>query len=230
MTSSSSDEFHKPTFIVGFSKSVFILYNIIFMLFEKGHLYHIYNQGNNKENIFYSIENYLLFLSKIREYVLPHVHIIAWCLMPNHFHLMVEIKVSDTHPMTSSHRMSKNTLNQALAILLRSYTRAINKQQNRTGSLFRQKTKAECITKIDNITPSFYNADYGASMYTIHPEEEYPQVCFNYIHLNPVKAGLVGKAEDWEFSSFRDYCRLRDGKLINKDLAKRFNMETHPMT
>lgn len=115
-------------------------------------------------------------------------------------------------------------LNKAIGILLASYTRAINKQQNRSGSLFRSNTKAECITKVSNITPSFYNTEFGASMHTNHPEDEYPQVCFNYIHLNPVKDSLVKQAEDWEFSSYRDYFGLRNGKLVEKDCAKRYSI------
>ncbi|MDA3778747.1 MAG: hypothetical protein PF487_00705, partial [Bacteroidales bacterium] len=50
------------------------------------------------------------------------------------------------------------------------------------------------------------------------------QVCFNYIHQNPVKAGLVKNAVDWEFSSAVDYAGLRDGKLVNKPLAKEYFM------
>ena len=61
------------------------------MNFENGDLYHIYNQGNNKIPIFYSRENYIFFLKKIKLHLLPHADIIAWCLMPNHFHLMLYV-------------------------------------------------------------------------------------------------------------------------------------------
>lgn len=209
------------------------------MHLEQGHLYHIFNQGNNKQQIFFKRENYLFFLSKIKEYILPHSNIVAWCLMPNHFHLMVEVKevtiefakngakssdgVTQSHPVTNC-PITHRTLNESIGIMLRSYTRAINKQQNRTGGLFREETKAECISKASNITPSFYNTEFGASMHTNHPEEEYPQVCFNYIHLNPVKACLVNVAEKWEFSSYRDYCGLRNGKLVDNDCAQRFGI------
>jgi len=57
--------------------------------FVKGYLYHIYNQGNNKQNIFFFKENYLFFLRKIRTFILPYADILSWCLTPNHFHLMV---------------------------------------------------------------------------------------------------------------------------------------------
>jgi putative transposase len=48
---------------------------------------------------------------------------------------------------------------------------------------------------------------------------DYAVICFNYIHQNPVMAGIVSKMEDWEFSSFRDFAGFRNGSLVNKKLA-----------
>ena len=62
------------------------------MYFEPSGIYHIYNQGNNQQKVFYSRENYLYFLRKLRIHILPFANILSWCLMPNHFHLMVEVK------------------------------------------------------------------------------------------------------------------------------------------
>ena len=59
------------------------------MNFERGQLYHIFNQGNNNQNIFFERDSYLFFLQKLRTYFLPYADVFAWCLMPNHFHLMV---------------------------------------------------------------------------------------------------------------------------------------------
>ncbi|MDD4236020.1 MAG: hypothetical protein PHF99_08405, partial [Bacteroidales bacterium] len=61
------------------------------MIIEKGYIYHIYNQGNNRRRIFLIRENYLFFLKKIETYILPYADILAYCLMPNHFHLMVYV-------------------------------------------------------------------------------------------------------------------------------------------
>ncbi len=185
------------------------------MQFEVGHLYHIYNQGNNKQTIFFNRDNYLLFLKKLNEYVLSEANIVAWCLMPNHFHLMVEVK---------ENLNTRKTLNQAIAVLLRSYTRAINKQQNWTGSLFRPKTKAECISKDDGRNLLYYNTEFGTIINNSFSEDQYPQVCFDYIHENPVKAGIVTRAEDWEFSSFLDYKGFRSGKLVKKSVAERYKL------
>jgi putative transposase len=71
------------------------------MNFETGHLFHIYNQGNNQQQIFLKDENYFYFLNKIEEFVLPFADIFAYCLMPNHFHLMVYVnKIKTTDGVT----------------------------------------------------------------------------------------------------------------------------------
>jgi putative transposase len=54
-----------------------------------GNIYHVYNRGNNKEPIFFKSDNYSYFLSNINRYVIPHCDLLAYCLMPNHFHLLV---------------------------------------------------------------------------------------------------------------------------------------------
>ncbi len=45
-------------------------------------------------------------------------------------------------------------------------------------------------------------------------------MCFNYIHQNPVRAGLVKTEIEWEFSSAQDYAGLRNGTLVNKKVAQ----------
>ena len=200
------------------------------MLIEKGHIYHIYNQGNNRQKIFFNRENYFFFLGKMKEYIMPYADIMAWCLMPNHFHWMVYVRETDIFRSRGATQSRTPTIsdnisfNKSIGILLASYTRAINNQENITGSLFREKTKAECLTAFNGITPSFYNTEFGTIMNITDPEKEYPQICFNYIHNNPVKAGLVKSAEDWEFSSCQDVCGMRNGKLINRERINEFGL------
>ena len=210
------------------------------MQFENGHIYHIYNQGNNRQKIFFNRENYLFFLRKIRIYILPYADILAWCLMPNHFHFMVlvnevivdvarsedtgikslaQLKPSASLKATPTVVPKMRSFNDSIGIMLRSYTNAINKKFDRSGKLFREKTKAECVTCADGITPSFYNTNAGTQINIIDPEKQYPEICFQYIHQNPVKAGLAKNAVDWEFSSACDYAGLRNGKLVNKEVA-----------
>lgn len=223
------------------------------MLFEKNHIYHIYNQGNNKQKIFFNRENYLFFLQKMNEFLLPYCDILAWCLMPNHFHWMVYVRETEidvttregvfykdalsnsppddlpsregvSHRDTLSIKQNMRTLNNSIGYLIRSYSQAVNKQMHFSGSLFRKETKADCVTNPQEISPSYYNLGFGTRIRLHDPEKEYPQACFNYIHQNPVKAGLVKHAEDWEFSSFRDVCGLRGGKLINRERIKEFEL------
>jgi len=205
------------------------------MHFEKDNIYHIYNQGNNKQKIFFNRENYLFFLRKIKIHVLPYADIFAWCLMQNHFHLMVlvnevELEISFGRiaigGATPSRTPNSNScsLQKSIGILLASYTRAINKQNGSSGSLFRSKTKAECLNEINGITPSFYNTNAGTIMHVDNPEKQYPNICFNYIHQNPVNAGLVKYETEWEYSSAIDYSGLRAGTLINKEKARKYGI------
>lgn len=116
-------------------------------------------------------------------------------------------------------------MNNSIATMLRSYTRAINKQENLSGSLFKAHTKSECVNCPKGITPSFIRSEGITTMLAQFPEQQYPNICFNYIHQNPVKANLVSKSVDWEFSSARDYAGLRDGILVNKRLADEYGLQ-----
>lgn len=198
-----------------------------------GHIYHIFNRGNNSRNIFFSRENYLFFLQKINTYLLPHADILAWCLMPNHFHLMAYVidQMTQSHlinkgsdRMTTSHPINKgiHPIANAIAIILRSYTRALQKQQNFTGSLFQQRTKAYCLTDNSITSPAWFQTQYGTSVNITDAARQYPAVCLKYIHENPVKAGLVEHAGDWEFSSYRDYFCGKNGKLVNRKRAEEY--------
>ncbi len=199
------------------------------MQFEKGYLYHIYNQGNNHQKVFFSKENYHYFLKKIRIHILPYADIIAWCLMPNHFHLMVLVNRVDSNEgfalsetLAGTQKIPTGTFNHSIGVMLRAYTNAINKQRNRSGSLFRKNTKAECVNCFKGLTPSFIVKDGVTQNNLLTPESQYPQVLFNYIHQNPVKAGLVKNETDWEFSSALDYAGYRNGTLISKKVAAEY--------
>lgn len=105
------------------------------MRFSQGNLYHIYNRGNNKQQIFIETRNYEFFRNKLKTHIAAHCDLLTYCLMPNHFHLMV--KIDDNN--------DDIVLNQEIGTMLRSYTRAINLQEERTGSLFQQKTQSKNV-------------------------------------------------------------------------------------
>ena len=97
-----------------------------------GQTYHLYNRGNNRQHIFLESENYLYFLRQLRRYLLPVViDVIAYCLMPNHYHLLIFLKTDDL-----SRPMQRFSL---------SYTKAINKRYARVGALFQGRFKAAIV-------------------------------------------------------------------------------------
>ena len=171
------------------------------MYFEQDNIYHIYNMGNNSQKIFYSDDNYKYFLKKIRNEIKPFCEILAYCLMPNHFHFMISANSKSVDKVKST---GQQVLTRKIGSLLSSYTRAINIQRQLNGSLFRKKTNAKNLRE-----------------FITYPvvKKEYVRICFDYIHQNPVNAGLVVKPEEWKFSSFQDYCEIRKETFINKDLA-----------
>lgn len=202
------------------------------MLIEPNHIYHIYNQGNNRQRIFFNPENYLYFLKKIKRHVLPYADLLAWCLMPNHFHLLVVAKADHSdrvtwrHPVTGEHPVAvSHPLNNSIAVMLRSYTRAINIEQKRTGSIFREGTKATLIGSLNNELIKYKNYCQKKIEKDQFKHDNELLICFHYIHNNPLKAGLVPMAVDYEFSSARDIAGLRAGTLINRKLIAELGLD-----
>ncbi len=171
------------------------------MYFEKDDIYHIYNMGNNSQPIFFSEENYRFFLRKIENEIKPVCDIIAYCLMPNHYHLMVKANEGSVKNFDNS---NLQLLSRKIGTLQSSYTQAINKQYGTSGSVFRQKAKAKSLSQVF----------LGAERYF-----DYALSCFVYIHQNPLKAGLVKRIKDWEFSSFQEYSSANELSICNKPLA-----------
>ncbi len=97
--------------------------------FLKDHLYHIYNRGCNKENIFFNEENYIYLLRKIKNsYIKYGATLIAYCLMPNHYHFLVR-------------QVMDRPLSEWIQVLFNGYVQAVNKQQGRSGTLFQGKAR-----------------------------------------------------------------------------------------
>ncbi len=178
------------------------------MRLVENHIFHVYNRGNNRQRIFFERENYLYFLQKIRIHLLPVCEIMAYCLMPNHFHLLIRADArSVVLANPENTRMPTQAFIKGLQIMLSSYSKAIQKQENLVGSLFQQRTNAKQVS----------------SEWTW---EDYSLICFRYILYNPVEAELVCNPLDWEFSSCRDLAGLRSGTLCNQTLIRQeFNLE-----
>ena len=101
---------------------------------ESGNYYHIYNRGNNGQDIFLEDINYNYFLGLVKKYIVPISEIYCYCLLKNHFHILLRINDDFENP-------SKYFSN-----LFNAYTKAINKKYNRTGSLLEKPFKRIRIT------------------------------------------------------------------------------------
>lgn len=150
----------------------------------EGNYYHIFNRGNNGDDLFYEKENYIHFLRLYEKYIEPVTETFAWCLLKNHFHILVYIKKQDEinlDLLTYSTVVEPKSVNASkqFSNLFNAYTQAINKRYGRTGSLFEKNFKRKHITN-----------------------EKYLQNLIFYIHNNPVKHGFVNKIFEYPWSSY----------------------------
>ncbi|MFK7936040.1 MAG: hypothetical protein AB8G22_21175 [Saprospiraceae bacterium] len=221
------------------------------MNFYENQLFHIYNQGNNHQQLFFNHDNYLHFIWKMRTYLLPFGDFVSYCLMPNHFHWQFYVEKVEVdreaywqhvdgvewqrrvwkyknkaQEVNNQDRRKKGlkvmTINRAIGYLEMAYSRSIQQVTKLEGNVFRHHCKAkdgwidEFITlrKPSGKLDSRFRIGTG-----------YAHHCFHYIHQNPVAAGLVNNAEDWEYSSARDYAGMRQGTLGNWDLGRKLLAE-----
>ena len=187
---------------------------------EYSKYYHIYNRGINGTELFRSKENYLYFLRLYDKYIESIADTYAWCLMKNHFHLLVRIKedneIGFLAPLGSS--CSKNrwqVLNQEdssdfaksgknlkkpipvkqFSHLFNAYTKAFNKRYNRTGSLFEKNFRRISVTT-----------------------ESYLRYLVYYIHHNPVHHGFTDNIIEYPWSSYLTMIKLSKTKLKREEV------------
>jgi len=158
-----------------------------------GIVYHIYNRGNNGENIFLEDRNYAYFMKLYSKYIEPITETYAYCLLHNHFHFMVRVKTLDEiyEHASSEEACSSSTsgveggflekfISKQFASFFGTYTKAFNKATSRTGTLFEGRFKRKPITN-----------------------DRYFKTLVIYIHQNPQKHGLISDFRDWHFSSYQ---------------------------
>ncbi len=133
--------------------------------------------------------------------------------MPNHFHLMIYADERIEEEIQQG-GIVIDPLTNGIRKLLSGYARIFNDQYKRSGSLFRQKTKAKNLSENLVADSTLNTPDYYSS-------------CFNYIHSNPLQAGLVKNLNDWPYSSYPDFVGLREGNLCNKELALKYCCFNH---
>ena len=147
-------------------------------VFAPGLLYHVIVRGNHRQKTFRFAEDYKAYLDRLERYRSKFgIRIYAYCLMPNHVHLLLE---------TGSTAVAK-----FMQGLQQSYTQYFNRTHRKVGHLFQGRYKA-----------------------IICDRDKYLLALVRYIHLNPVRAGMVKRPERYAYSGHASYLRAGTPKII----------------
>jgi len=212
---------------------------------EYGAYYHIYNRGNNGENIFFEERNYHHFLKLYARHVAPVADTYAYCLLRNHFHVLVRIKtveeqeqtlrVSETLRVSDAAADQEQTLRVSKALrvsdaaadqeqtLRVSETLRVSdaftpkKPSQQFGNLFNAYAKA--INKAYERTGSLFENPFGRVPVT---SGAYLVHLVAYIHQNARKHGFVEDYRDWPYSSYHAYLSQKPTRLERDEVLAWF--------
>ncbi len=165
---------------------------------QPGVFYHIYNRGTNREDIFIEGRNYDHFMQLYIKYIEPAAETYAYCLLKNHFHLLVRVKEKgEEDPKGLSRPLG--SASGAFSNFFNAYAKAINKAYGRTGSLFQHPFgRTPVLTQL------------------------YLMQAVRYIHFNPQKHGLVSDFRAWPYSSYRAHLSTQATRLRRDDVLEWF--------
>ena len=143
-----------------------------------GHPYHVTQRGNRRQRTFFEDGDYALYRDLLADAARKAgAEVWAYCLMPNHVHIIVVPSDEDG-------------LWRTFADAHRRYTAFINARHRWTGHLWQGR--------------------FGA----VVMDEEHLAHAMRYVSLNPVRARLVDRAEDWAWSSVRAHLVGADDALV----------------
>ena len=167
-----------------------------------GETYHIYNKAVGSELLFKTDTDYKYFLKKLDRFISPVANIYAYCLIPNHFHLLLKIKEPDEIAelqKISEDQYSKH-LSHVFGNFFNSYSKSFNKAYSRNGRLFIQPFKRIMVE-----------------------DEDYFVLLVNYIHRNPIHHGLVNEMTDWRYSSYKSIISNKPTNLDRDEVISFFD-------
>jgi REP element-mobilizing transposase RayT len=150
-------------------------------IFAPGLLYHVIARGNQRQLTFLAKGDYEAYLARLKRYRGRYgVVLYAYCLMPNHVHLLLQT--------------AEAPLAKFMQGLQQSYTQHFNRTREKVGHLFQGRYRAIVCEK-----------------------EEYLAALVRYIHLNPVRAGLIEDAGAYPYSGHRAYLTGNGGGLVDPE-------------
>ena len=176
---------------------------------EYGQYYHLFNRGNNGEDLFVEPRNYPYFLQLFARFVEPVADTYAYCLLRNHFHLLVRIK-------TEQEQMQGQGQGQPQTFGVQNQTPKVEMSQTPKVGVSRIPKVLTKVLRPSQQFSNWFNAyakainrAYGrtGSLFE-HPferravdSEGYLAQLVVYVHRNPQKHGLVRDFRDWPYSS-----------------------------
>lgn len=201
-----------------------------------GNYYHIYNKGVNGINLFYSNANYQHFLNLYDDYISTIAETYAWCLMPNHFHLLVRIKEEEeigyylplTTDKSNDPARFKTTGSKNLSEFLQPdrVLGTINLRKpnpsRHFGHLFNAYAKA--LNEQKSRTGALFERPFDRIKVD---SENYFRRLVVYIHNNPVKHSFVKDCIDWPWSSYKTIISIKPTKLKREKVIGWFNNEAN---
>ena len=159
--------------------------------FSENEYYHVFNRANGNELLFRNEDNYDFFLKKIKKCILPVADLYAYCLLPIHYHLVLQLKPSTD--VESHYAILKKKapppgewyagfITQCFGNCQNSYAKSFNKYYSRMGSLFMSPVKRVAIEDDPQLAATIF-----------------------YVHKNPVHHVMSTKMEDWKCSSYKAF-------------------------
>jgi putative transposase len=140
--------------------------------------HHVTQRGNRREQVFFAPGDFRFYKSLLTEAATATgTEVWAYCLMPNHVHLILVPRDADG-------------LSRTLGEAHRQYSRFINGRYGWTGHLWQGR--------------------FGS----VAMDEDHLESAVRYVSLNPVRARLVRKADEWEWSSVRAHLSGKDDGLV----------------
>jgi REP element-mobilizing transposase RayT len=176
-----------------------------------GSVYHLVTRAVGSEKLFRSDNNYGFLLQRYQKHIQPVAETFAWCLLPNHLHLMVRIRPIEILELHFK-EVKKNKpfhpeilpdfVMERFSNWLNSYTKSFNKMYSRKGSLFIDYLRRKEV-KDDN--------QFRATVF--------------YIHKNPVHHEYCKKISDWKWSSFSSLLSQKPTNLLRNEVIDTFDGE-----
>ncbi len=178
--------------------------------------YHIYNHANGDDNLFRENQNYDFFLRKYRQHIDPIADTKAWCLMPNHFHLLVKIK-SEADIVDYFINQPDPPSSLFLSTFLKFETleklgdKKIDDDPEGLKSKFLSKQFSNFFSSYSQSFNKVYKRRGSLFLKNFKRKEIendfYLKNIILYIHLNPIKHGFTNQIDEWPWHTYHEFIK-----------------------